>query len=206
MNIISIIDPIFTLPIILSVSIAAIYNKTYVAKFGLAWAIIYLSAGYIQSKEASQIAANLAMSRGHIPLRSEINPSFGNIIVWKSIYQADNKFYIDAIRAGIEPKIYEGTSIPKLNIANDIPWLLPNSQQALDIDRFDQFSDGFSALDPEDPNRIFDVRYSFVPNEVSPLFSIKLEPSAALTQHVIFNTHRKEAHRKLGQLWEMISE
>ena len=206
LNIISIIDPIFTLPLILSVSIAAMYNKPYIARFGLAWALIYLYAGYIQSKEASQIAANLAMSRGHMPLRSEIKPSFGNIFVWKSIYQADSKFYIDAMRVGIAPKIYEGSSIQKLNITRDIPWLSPDSQQAVDIDRFDQFSDGFSALDPEDPNRIFDVRYSFVPNEISPLFSIKLTPSGKLIQHVSFNTHRKQAQKKLGRLWKMIFE
>tara|TARA_Y100001935_G_scaffold245204_1_gene238526 strand:- start:564 stop:1580 length:1017 start_codon:yes stop_codon:yes gene_type:complete len=204
LNIISIIDPIFTLPLIISVSIAAIYNKPYIARFGLAWALLYFSVGYMQSKEASQITANLAISRGHTPLRSEVKPSFGNIFVWKSIYQTEGKFYIDAMRVGISPKIYEGTSIHKLNLARDIPWLSPNSQQAHDVERFDQFSDGFTSLDPEDPNRIFDVRYSFVPNEISPLFSIRLAPGAQFTQHVSFNTHRRNAQKKLRQLWNMI--
>lgn len=205
-NIISIIDPLFTLPLILSVLMAAVYNRPFIARLGLAWALIYLYSGYIQSKRASQIAENLAISRGHIPLRYEIKPSFGNILLWKSIYQADGKFYVDAIRVGIAPKIYEGSSIQKLNLTRDVPWLSPHSQQAQDIDQFDKFSDGFSAIDPRDPNCIFDVRYSFVPNEINPLFSIKLTPSAKLTQHVSFNTHRKQTQKKLAQLWNMISE
>ncbi len=204
LNIISIIDPLFTLPLLLSVLIAAAYNNPKISRIGLTWALVYLTAGFIQSERASQIGTNLATSRGHVPLRFETKPSFGNIFVWKSVYQAEDKFFIDAIRVGIAPKVYEGTSIPKLDVARDIPWLLPHSQQALDIGRFDEFSDGFSALDPEDPNRIIDVRYSFVPNEVSPLFSIELTPGAHFSEHVNYYTQRKQAQKKLGRLWNMM--
>ena len=204
LNIISILDPLFTLPLLLSVTIAALYNSSNIARIGLAWALIYLSIGYIQHKDARQTAMNLAASRGHEPIRFEIKPSFGNILVWKSLYQVEDKFFIDAMRVGIAPHIYEGKSISKLDPKRDFPWLIPHSQQAKDINRFDNFNDGFSALDPEDPNRIIDVRYSFIPNDISPLFSIKLTPNANFTEHAHYNTNRKQAYEKLSRLWNMI--
>jgi inner membrane protein len=203
-NIISIVDPLFTLPLLLSVVMAAMHNNANIARIGLVWALIYLCAGFTQHQKARQTAINLAVSRSHVPLRFEIKPSFGNILVWKSIYQAEDTFFIDAMRVGIAPQVYEGTSVSKLNLKRDFPWLMSHSQQARDVDRFDHFSDGFSALDPENPNRIIDVRYSFVPNEISALFSIELAPGEDVNKHVRYETLRKQAHKKLGQLWSMM--
>ena len=204
LNIISIVDPLFTIPLLLSVAISAIYTKPIIARIGLAWVLIYLFAGFVQHQGALQIAKNLAISRGHVPIRFEIKPSFGNILVWKSVYQTNDKFFIDAMRVGIAPQIYEGSSVSKLNPTEDFPWLIPHSQQAQDIGRFDHFSDGFSALDPENPNRVIDVRYSFVPNEVSSLFSIELKPGADLTMHVKYKTNHIQARKKLSHLWDMM--
>ncbi len=203
-SIISIVDPLFTLPLVLSVALAAVRNEPRLARIGLVWALVYLGAGWFQHQGAREIAANLAASRGHAPLRFEIKPSFGNILVWRSVYETEDKFFIDAVRAGIGPKVYKGTSVSKLNPARDFPWLKPNSQQARDIDRFDHFSDGFSAVDPVNPNRIVDVRYSFVPNEINALFSIELASDAGLTKHVRYETHRERAREQFGRLWQML--
>ena len=205
-SIISIVDPLFTLPLVLSVAMAAVRNDPRLARIGLVWALVYLSAGWVQHQSAREMAVDLAASRGHTPHRFEIKPSFGNILVWKSVYEAEDKFFIDAIRVGIAPRVYEGTSVSKLNPEQDFPWLKPNSQQARDIDRFDHFSDGFSAVDPANPNRIFDVRYSFVPNEVNALFSIELAPDAGLSKHVRYQTHREQAREQFGRLWKMMIE
>jgi inner membrane protein len=203
-SIISIVDPLFTLPLVLSVVMAAVRNDPRLARIGLVWVLVYLGAGWFQHQGAREAAVNLAASRGHAPHRFEIKPSFGNILVWKSVYEADDKFFIDAVRVGIAPKVYEGTSVSKLNLEQVFPWLTPNSQQARDIGRFNHFSDGFSALDPENPNRIVDVRYSFVPNEVSALFSIELVPDAEPTKHVGYQSHREQAREQFGRLWRMI--
>lgn len=203
-SIISIVDPFFTLPLALSVAMAAARNDPRLARIGLIWACVYLGAGWFQHESAREVAAKLAASRGHAPHRFEIKPSVGNILVWKSVYEAEDKFFIDAIRVSIAPQVYEGTSVPKLNLEQDFPWLKENSQQARDIDRFNHFSDGFSALDPANANRVLDVRYSFVPNEVSALFSIELVPGAESTKHVLYQTHREQAREKFGRLWRMM--
>ena len=86
-----------------------------------------------------------------------------------------------------------------------MPWLDPASQQAQDIERFRWFSDGFVATDPEHPNRVIDVRYSFLPNDVRALWSIELAPEAPPAAHARFRTHRERARESLGTLWGMVS-
>ena len=203
-NIISIVDPLFTLPLVISVAMTAIRNDPRLARIGLVWAFIYLGVGWFQHQSAREVAMNLAASRGHEPQRFEIKPSFGNILVWKSVYESKNKFFIDAVRVGIAPRVYKGTSISKLDLEQDFPWLIPDSQQAKDIERFNHFSDDFSALNPKNPNQIIDVRYSFVPTEVSALFSIELVPDAGPTQHVRYQTYREQPRKQFGRLWRMM--
>ena len=205
-SVVSIVDPLLSLPLALSVVLAAVRNDPRLARVGLVWALVYLAAGWWQHQGAREIAADLAASRGHAPLRFEIKPSFGNILVWKSVYETEGEFFIDAMRVGIAPRVYEGTSISKLNVGQDFPWLGRDSQQARDVSRFIRFSDGFTALDPANPKRIVDVRYSFVPNEVSALFSIELAPEAGPTEHVRYRTHREQAREQFGRLWRLLVE
>jgi len=203
-SIISIVDPLFTLPLALGVVMAGVRNNPGLARMGLVWALIYLGAGWWQHHGARNMAADLAAARGHAPLRLEIKPSFGNILVWKSVYEAEGQFFIDAMRVGIAPQVYPGTSVPKLNVGQNFPWLGRNTQQARDIARFNHFSDGFTALDPTNRQRIIDVRYSFVPNEISALFSIELAPEAGPSAHVRYQTHRKHAREQMGRLWRLL--
>lgn len=205
-SIISIVDPLFTIPLALLVIFAGVRSDPRLARIGLVWAFLYLGAGWWQHQGAREMAADLAASRGHVPVRFEIKPSFGNILVWKSVYEADDKFFVDAVRVRIAPRVYEGTYISKLNVGSDFPWLASASQQAKDVKRFDRFSDGFSAVDPTKPYRIVDVRYSFVPNEIGALFSIELAPDAGPSAHVRYRTHRDEAREQFGRLWRMISD
>ena len=64
-------------------------------------------------KELYQQRIELADSRGHNAERLTLKPSFGNLILWKSIYQHEEKFYVDAIQnspiinCGVREKILE---------------------------------------------------------------------------------------------------
>ena len=203
-SIISIVDPLFTIPVLVLVILAGLRRKPALARIALAWAVIYLVAGAMQHRSARAMGTEIAASRGHTPVRIEVKPSFGNVLVWKTVYEAEGRFYVDAVRAGIRPWTYPGVSVPKLDLARDVPWLDPASQQARDVERFRRFSDGFGARDPQHADRIIDVRYSFVPNTVSALWSIKLDPAASSTAHVRYLTHRERARESLRLLWSML--
>ncbi len=204
-SIVSIVDPLVTVPVVVLVVLAGLRRQPALARIALAWAGIYLAVGALQHHAALAMGGEIAASRGHAPIRLQVKPSFGNILVWKTIYETPDKFYVDAVRAGVLPRVFTGVSVPKLDRGRDLPWLDPASQQARDLERFGWFSDGFVAEDPEHPNRIIDVRYSFVPNDVSALWSIELAPEAPPTAHARYRTHREYARESLGRLWRMVS-
>lgn len=204
-SIVSIVDPVFTVPIIVLVALAGLRGTSWPARLALVWAILYLAAGAFQHQVAKVTGHEIARSRGHDPIRLEVKPSFANILVWKTIYETRDRFYVDAVRVWPAPKVFPGTSIDKLDVGRDLPWLNPATQQATDVGRFDKFSDGFVAVDPEHPNRVIDVRFSFLPNEMNALWSIELDPDASQSAHARYLTHRENSRQNLGRLWQMLT-
>lgn len=203
-KIISIVDPLFTLPVLALVVASAVRRTPLYARLGLAWAILYLSLGVVQHQAALRMAEAIAAGRGHDPVRVEVRPSFGNNLVWKTLYEAGGRYYVDAVRVGIAPRVFAGESIPTLDLKRDVPWLDAGSQQARDIERFRWFSDGYIARHPSRPDFIIDVRYSMVPNEVAALWSIELSRDAAATDHAEFHTHRRDPPTDFNRLWNMV--
>ena len=114
------IDPLFSVPLAGMVALAAWKGKPVFARLGLAWAALYLALGVVQHQGALKMGKALAASRGHTPVRLEVKPSFGNILVWKTLYEADGQYHVDAVRAGIGPKGFPGSSVPVLNLARDL--------------------------------------------------------------------------------------
>ena len=86
-NNISIIDPLFTIPVLILIGIAIKTRKKIFSFFAIGWITFYLSLGFVQYERALSAAIELAESRGHVAERMTLKPSFGNIILWKSIYQ-----------------------------------------------------------------------------------------------------------------------
>ncbi|MBT4522953.1 MAG: metal-dependent hydrolase [Halieaceae bacterium] len=203
-NTISIIDPLFTVPLLLLIVLAAKRRRVVFARVAVIWACSYMALGLWQRDQAIELGQQLAARRGHTPLRLEAKPSFGNILIWKIVYETRDQFYVDAVRAGLAPTVFPGSSVEKLVIARDLPWLDSGSQQARDIERFRWFSDGYIAVDPRVAGRVIDIRYSLVPNEVAPLWSIELRPNAGETDHAQYLTHRGSADNPAQLLWSMI--
>ncbi len=204
-SLISIIDPLFTLPAIGLVILCLVQRQASYARAALLWMVVYLCTAAFQHNRALDVARGIAAERGHAPIRVEVKPSFGNILVWRTIYETDEAFYVDAVRAALTHRVFEGVATRKLVREDDFPWLDPGSQQARDIERFRFFSRGYIARDPDRPNRIIDIRYAFVPNTLNALWSVEVAPDAPSDAHVTYLTHRDQARANLGQLWRMIA-
>lgn len=204
-NTISIIDPLFTLPLLVGVILAGVRRRPLYARLALVWALSYMAMGLWQRNAAIDMGYALAQQRGHTPKRLEAKPSFANILVWKIVYETDDRFYVDAVRARVSPRVFAGDSVQKLVIDRDMPWLDRDSQQARDIERFRWFSNGYIARDPLYANRIIDIRYSLIPNEVAPLWSIELRPGAAREQHAAYRVHREASDERAALMWHMVT-
>ncbi len=203
-NTISIIDPFFTLPILSLLILAGVKKKSYYSQIALVWAFVYMYLGMTQRDTAVEMAKDIAQKRGHEIVGIEAKPSFANILVWKTIYETPKRFYVDAVRTGPSPRIFLGTSLPKLNLTRDFPWLDTAGQQAIDIGRFTWFSDGYVAKHPIFSNRVIDIRYSMIPNEITALWSIKVSPTASKNEHVEFLTDRDKVPDRFKRLLKML--
>jgi len=185
-NIISILDPLFSIALIAAIVFAAIKRIPRYAAFGVCFALSYMLVGFAQHERVEAMAMALAESRGHAVVRIEIKPTMGNLVLWRSIYEADGRFHVDGLRVGLgNEKSYPGESIKRFELS-DLPLLSHDSVLAADIKRFDFFSDGYTALLPGDKPVIGDARYSMLPTSTKPIWGIELN-LADQQKHTPFN-------------------
>jgi len=205
-NTVSVVDPLFTLPVLLLIGFAAARRSPVVARLALAWAVMYPTLGLLQRDRAEAAGMELAASRGHVPIQLEAKPSFANLVLWKIVYEYEGQYYVDAVRVLGDSRVYAGTSVPKLDLERDFPWLDHSSQQARDIERFRWFSSGYVARDPSHPHRITDIRYSMLPNQIAGLWSIEVSPQASNGDHVHYVVSRNASSDLLARFQAMLIE
>ena len=207
-NNVSVVDPLFTIPLLLLLIWSLSRKSRSFAFLSVAYALSYLGLGAVQQKRAESHVQRLVESRNHQAINLGLKPSFANILVWKSVYEHEGRFYVDAVRAGLSMSIVEGTSTEKLDLRKHFTWLDSASQQAKDIDRFAWFSNYHLGIDPDNSLRIIDIRYSLIPNQLDGMWGIILDESASPSQHVEWNTTRPQGEQmatEVDRLWELIN-
>ena len=206
-SLISIVDPLFTLALFVIFFFAYRKKSRRIALGGLLSAILYLSFGYIQRERVEETVTAIASERNHLVLRSEVKPSFGNLIVWRSIYETEidhqPQFFVDAIRVPLlsEASFLPGGSVNKFMVDTASP-----SQPSLmiqDLQRFAWFSDSYLSAAPEDPNLIGDMRFSLLPQGLNFLWAVRIDPTEP-DKHLPFVNTRKPVDHELRELMQMI--
>ena len=203
-NNISIIDPLFTIPALILAVTAIKTKKRIFSFFSIGWIIFYLSLGLVQYERALSAANDLAESRGHHPERLTLKPSFGNLILWKSIYQHEQTFYVDAIRTVRSSTVCLGESIEIFDYQQHLSGLDKESQQARDVERFRWFSQDYLGFD-EEKNLVTDVRYSMLPNKIQPMWGLIIDDQRDTNAHAIWWTGRDLDQSQWDTFIEMLS-
>ena len=203
-NNISIIDPLLTLPIIIFIIFTILKRKKWIALLGVAYIFLYLGIGLLQNNRAEEAGRFLAKERGHGSAKLTVKPSFGNLILWKVIYEDNGFYYVDAVRLLSQKEYCLGTKIKKLNVSSDFPSLDKNSQQFKDIKRFNWFSQSYLGIGM-DKSIITDVRYSAVPNEVDGLWGVKIDLSKNNRNHVEWVVNRGDYKTKWSKFFGLLS-
>ena len=203
-NNISIIDPLFTIPALILAVTAIKTKKRIFSFFSIGWIIFYLSLGLVQYERALSAANDLAESRGHNPERLTLKPSFGNLILWKSIYQHEQTFYVDAIRTVRSSTVCLGESIEIFDYQQHLSGLDKESQQARDVERFRWFSQDYLGFD-EEKNLVTDVRYSMLPNKIQPMWGLIIDDQRDTNAHAIWWTGRDLDQSQWDTFIEMLS-
>lgn len=190
-HIIAIIDPVFTLALLLGVVYSVRKHSARFAQVGLIFAAIYMSIGWMQLQRAEAVAEDLVAERGHRVERLLVKPTVGNLLLWRTVYQYNDRYYVDAVRLGIisPSRTYPGGSVPILSPSHDLATVQPDSALQDDIQRFTDFSDGWVSIHPERKDILMDVRYSILPNSLEPLWGIEMD-IVQQGQHVKYSFYR----------------
>ena len=171
-NLVAIVDPVFSLALLGGVVVALRRRSAAPARAGLALALAYLALALVQRERAGAVSRELALDRGHEPARLVVKPTMGNILLWRSLYLADGRFHVAAVRVGLSgSRIYPGGSVPRFDAA-ELRGVAQDSVLARDVARFDRLAEGYLVRHPERPEVLGDARYAMLPNGTAPLWGI----------------------------------
>lgn len=204
-NLLPVVEPVFTLALVVTLILTHFKKQARYAAYGLGFAWMYILLAYGQQQSVVSLQQHLAKSRGHEIERSVVKPTLGNIILWRSVYLYNGKFYVDAIRPMIFDRthIYPGGSIEQYKIERRTLELAVLSKPHEDIMRFQTLSNDYLVTHPDDASVIGDIRYAMLPNGTAPLWGIRAERSSA-QEHVEEVTFRKSDEETRQQFLKML--
>ncbi len=194
-NIISIIDPVFSLLLIAGILISLKKKHRVFVSIFLVLAASYMLSGFYQKSRVMQVSQELISQQGHHAERLLVKPTLGNLWLWRSVYQYENHYYINAIRLNPfsgEARIFPGKTIEVFNSDQNRLDIPKDSVLQNDIERFAHFSDHYLAFHPQKPDVLIDVRYANLPNNLTPLWGIEFDATAS-DQHAEFRITRDKS-------------
>jgi inner membrane protein len=202
-NVVAVIDPVITLALLVAAAVSLKRDGSGAAAVGGAAAISYLFAGAIAHDRAEWVARSLASERGHIVESVQVKPTLGNHLVWRSVYKANGRYWVDAVRTGYfsTAMAYPGTSIAALDVG--ALGTLTERQQA-DIERFTRLSSGYVVNHPSRRRVVADIRYAMQPDSDEPLWGIKLSNAGSDDPEVEWRTFRELDELGIHRFREML--
>jgi len=204
-NIISIIDPIYTFILLFFFILSFLFKSSHLIKLGLCLSFLYLGFGLNKHIQVEKLISKIAEGRGHKIERLLLNPTIGNVILWRSVYQFKKYYYIDAVYMPLfgKPKVKKGTKVKVINKETVFPEILNDSLQRNDIRKFSFFSQDFIYIHPDFKYIIADLRYGTLPHDDMSLWGIEVN-TAENDKHVTFRNLRNFNNKHYQRFWEML--
>ncbi len=179
-HVISIIDPLFTVPLVVGVGLALWRRRRRWARAGLGLALAYLALCVVQQRRAEVAARGLWDSRGHDVRRHQVKPSFGNNLVFRALSEHGGVYRADAVRVPWwgSAQVVEGETAPVLDRVVFAREEGLDSVAVADLGRFAHFSRDWLVADPHHPGVVGDARYALLPTRIAPLWGVDVGGTA----------------------------
>ena len=174
-DVVAIVDPLFTLTLLLGVLWGVWGRSRAPAVVALIVCALYLGLGAVQHERAMAAQTSIAAMRGHAPDRGAVLPAIGSNVVWRSLYRVGERIHTDRIRVpwlgGVQWA--EGS---ELQVVSERDLVGTDDRMMADFRRFRWFADGWIVRAPADPSWVADARYSLHMNSYDPIWGIRLHP------------------------------
>ena len=204
-DLISIIDPIFTLVLLLGLIGSLVTRRRTGTVAALIFCAAYIGFGTVQHARAAAVQTELARRRGHAIERREVMPTLANNVVWRALYSHQGRVYSDRIRVGwfSGATVREGWSLPLVDAAQ-LTAEERNRDRRRSFERFAWFSERWVARSPAEPAVLGDMRYSLSAEAFDPIWGIRFTSLGNATEVEWVNRSRE---RKIEprQLWAEIA-
>lgn len=177
-NAVSVIDPLFSLPLAALLAIGVWKRSRLVVRIAALWAILYLAVGFIQHNRAESIVRHWAEQSGIQAERVIAKPSFANLVLWRGLVDDGQGFQAVAVRiVPMRPAmLWVGSRVEHFQ-PPDVP---DDSRLARDLARFEHFSDGWTfryyRYDTGGRSFVGDFRYAIDPAAQRPLWGVLYDP------------------------------
>lgn len=201
----SIVDPLFTVPLAVLVALSACRRQRRYAVAAACLGLAYVGFGGVQHARAGAVQADLAAARGHRVEAARVMPTLGNAVLFRSLYLAGGEIHADAIRVGPmgAVSVVVGRSTPQAGppAANPLLPAAAAARAARDYRRFAWFADGLVGRDPRRPDVWADLRYSLSPEGFEPLWGVRLGDAGTHWVDLMDG----EPRRGLAELWALVT-
>jgi inner membrane protein len=180
---ISIIDLLYTLPLLLGVWFSARSKSSSIRPvlLGFALAHAYMAACGVQKLRALALRDRLAAERGHVVERSFVQNLLMTNIGWRSLYEYDGSIYADALYTPwFGPSVVREGESRVLGRERDLPPdVLADARTRDAFEIFRWFSSEWLVVDRgEGTASVCDVRYSVQPGGFEPFWCTRLDPDS----------------------------
>ncbi|WP_428266844.1 metal-dependent hydrolase [Haliangium sp.] len=207
-DIMSIIDPVFTLLLLGGVIWSALRRSTAPARIGVALAGAYMALCALQHARAEAVQKRLVVARGHQVEAARVMPTLANAVLYRSLYRDDSgRLFADAVRVPLTgPATFRaGDSAPVFDPARERLLERAAAPERLrrDLDRFAWFSDRMWARTPGQPALVGDMRITADPARLAPLWGIIVAPADPNTPVQRGDGAGRDAIA-IGELWREI--
>ncbi len=202
---VSIVDPVFSAALVAGILWSQWKGRARAAVLALLFCLAYLGFGEIQNRRGEAAQREIRSARGHEAVETRVMPTLANLVVWRSVYEAEGRFWADTIRVpvGGGATYAEGASVTVFRSEGLPPGFLENPALKEDWEKFLWFSEGFVALS-ERGDVVADMRYSSEAGGFKPLWGIVI-PSDLSARHVGWTYFRKNRNEAVRRLWRNLT-
>ena len=204
-DLIGIIDPAFTLVLMAGLVWGAVVGRRRQSAVAFGLALLYMGVGGVQHYRASFVQRELAALRGTEIARGRVMPTPLNLLLWRSVYEADGRLYSDAVRVPFigATTVQLGASTPLVTLET-LEAAAPMSASTRNaVERFSWFADGYTARDATGDEFIGDMRYALDPGEFASLWALRLPPpESGEPAHMVHMQRARGA--ALRRMWEAV--
>ena len=176
-DIIAIVDPLFSITLLVGVLWALIGKRPGPARIAVCCAAVYLGFGIWQWQRAAGVQDQLAAARGHVMEHRRAMPLPGSLVSWRAVYVAAGHIYVDGLYVPWwkSPLVKPGGATRLATFEHVPPTMAERDGTRRVFEVFAWFANGLIAPVDGMASTIGDMRYGADASSLMPLWGMQFD-------------------------------